>query len=96
MTHGGKLKLLLSALMLGLAAQPQVLLACAACYGQSDSPLAKGMNWGIFSLLGVVAVVLASVATFFIFLAKKSAAMSVATAPSMGSFTPPTENPSIN
>ena len=48
--------------------------ACAACYGASDSPMAKGMNWGIFSLLGVVAVVLGSVATFFVFIGKKSAA----------------------
>jgi hypothetical protein len=96
MTHGRKLKVLISALMVGLAAPPQVLLACSACYGQSDSPLAKGMNWGIFSLLGVVVVVLASVATFFIFLAKKSAALSVATAPSMGGYRPPSENPSIN
>ena len=52
------------------------LLACAACYGASDSPMAKGMNWGIFSLLGVVAVVLGSIATFFVFIGKKSAAAS--------------------
>jgi hypothetical protein len=96
MTHGGKLKLLLSALMFGLAAHPGVLLACSACYGQSDSPLAKGMNWGIFSLLGVVVVVLASVATFFIFLAKKSAAFSVSTPPSVGGYAPPAESTSIN
>jgi hypothetical protein len=30
------------------------LFACAACYGKSDSPLASGMNWGIFTLLGVI------------------------------------------
>lgn len=29
-------------------------LACAACYGKSDSPLASGMNWGIFTLLGFI------------------------------------------
>jgi len=34
------------------------LLACAACYGKSDSPLASGMNWGIFTLLGVIVPVL--------------------------------------
>ena len=54
------------------------LLACAACYGASDSPMAKGMNWGIFSLLGVVAVVLGSIATFFVFIGKRSAAASTA------------------
>ena len=52
------------------------LLACAACYGASDSPMAKGMNWGIFSLLSVVAVVLGSIATFFVFIGKRSAALS--------------------
>lgn len=50
------------------------LLACAACYGASDSPMAQGMNWGIFSLMGVVAVVLGSIATFFVFIGKRSAA----------------------
>ena len=53
---------------------PGSLRACAACYGQSDSPLAKGMNWGILSLLAVVVFVLGSVAVFFVYLAKKSAA----------------------
>ena len=32
--------------------------ACAACFGQNDGPLAKGMNAGIFTLLGVVGLVL--------------------------------------
>ena len=47
--------------------------ACAACFGQSDSPLAKGMNMGILSLLAVVIFVLSGCAAFFIFLAKRSA-----------------------
>jgi hypothetical protein len=51
-------------------------LACAACYGQSDSPLAHGLNWGILSLLGVVMPVLGGIAAFFIFIAKKAAAAS--------------------
>ncbi len=46
---------------------PHSALACAACYGQSDSPLAQGMNWGIFCLLGVVAGVLIGFAAFFIY-----------------------------
>jgi hypothetical protein len=55
--------------------------ACAACFGQSDSPLAAGMNWGIFSLLGTILVVLGGVAAFFVFLAKRAAA---ATPPAAG------------
>ena len=55
------------------ALQPHSLLACAACYGQSDSALAKGMNWGIFTLLAVVVSVLGGIAGFFVFLARRSA-----------------------
>ena len=66
----------LSGLACVIALSPARALACAACYGQSDSPLAEGMNWGIFSLLGIVVCVLASIATFFVFLGKRSAAIS--------------------
>ncbi len=47
--------------------------ACAACFGKSDGPLAAGMNWGIFSLLGFILFVLGGVAGFFVFLARRSA-----------------------
>ena len=47
-------------------------MACAACFGASDSPMAKGMNWGIFSLLAVVVCMLSVIASFFVFLSKKS------------------------
>jgi len=57
-----------------------ILLACAACFGQSDSGLARGMNWGIFSLLAVVVSVLGSIAGFSFYLARRSAAFAAATA----------------
>jgi hypothetical protein len=41
-------------------------LACAACYGRSDSPLASGMNWGIFTLMGVILTVLTCITLFFV------------------------------
>jgi hypothetical protein len=69
-----KIKTLSVAALCAVAFRPASLFACAACYGASDSPMAKGMNWGIFSLLGVVTVVLGSVATFFVFIGKRSAA----------------------
>ena len=56
-----------------LTLYPHGVFACAACFGKSDSPMAQGMNMGIFSLLAVVGVVLSAVAGFFIFLARKSA-----------------------
>ncbi|PYK63287.1 MAG: hypothetical protein DME21_03415 [Verrucomicrobia bacterium] len=56
-----------------MIAAPQELLACAACYGKSDSALAQGMNWGILSLLAVVVFVLGGIAAFFVYLAKRAA-----------------------
>ncbi len=58
---------------------PNLAAACAACYGKSDSKLAEGMNWGIFTLLVVVGGVLAGFAAFFIYLAKRSAMVSAQT-----------------
>jgi len=56
-----------------MIAAPPELLACAACYGKSDSALAQGMNWGILSLLAVVGFVLSGITSFFVYLAKRSA-----------------------
>jgi hypothetical protein len=57
-----------------LAAAPDSLLACSACFGKSDSNLAQGMNMGIFALLGVVAVVLGGIASFFVYLGRRAGA----------------------
>ena len=84
-----KLKFLAAGALGALALHPATLFACAACYGASDSAMARGMNWGIFSLLGVVAVVLGSVATFFVFIGKKAAA--AANEQSTAESTPKTE-----
>lgn len=67
-------RLLFAVLALGIALAPAPSLACAACYGQSSDPLASGMNWGIFTLLGVVVTVLGSFAGFFIYLIRREAA----------------------
>jgi hypothetical protein len=56
------------------ASSPSPLFACAACYGRSDDPLAHGINWGIFTLLGIVVLMLSSIATFFFFLIRREAA----------------------
>jgi len=67
----------LIALILSLVAfaDPARIFACAACYGQSDSALAQGMNWGIFTLLGFIGFVLVGVAGFFVFLIRRAAAL---------------------
>jgi hypothetical protein len=63
-----------TALAVAMALSPSPLFACAACYGVSGDPLAHGMNWGIFTLLGVVVLMLSSIATFFILLARRESA----------------------
>ena len=42
--------------------------AYATCYGESDSPMAEGMNAGIFVLLAIVGCTLAAIAGFFVFI----------------------------
>ena len=65
-------KIALAAALAGLSPSP--LFACAACFGKSSAPLAQGMNWGIFTLLGIVALMLTSIATFFFFLIRRESA----------------------
>ena len=48
-----------------------LVVACTVCFGQSDSPLAKGTNMGIFFMLGVTAIMLAAFASFFIYLIRR-------------------------
>lgn len=66
--------LLLASLALLLAGRDA--LACATCYGASDSPLAKGMNWGILVLLGFIGSVLAGIVAFFVHVGRNSARLS--------------------
>ena len=74
-------KILTVAIAGAIAAAPPPLLACAACYGKSDSPLASGINWGIFTLLGVVLTVLSGVLIFFVHVIRKEEAAAKATLP---------------
>ena len=82
MNRGKLVRLFLLFLALAGCLAPESLRACAACFGQSDSAMAHGMNMGIFSLLAVVVFVLGGIASFFVYLVKKSAA--VAAAPPAG------------
>jgi hypothetical protein len=76
-------KLLWCGLAFAALSQPTSTFACAACYGKSDSPLATGMNWGIFSLLAVVVPVLGSIAAFFFFMARRAAANPLVASPKL-------------
>ncbi|MFO1460050.1 MAG: hypothetical protein U1G08_11645 [Verrucomicrobiota bacterium] len=48
-------------------------MACAACFGRTDSPLAYGMNAGIYALLAVIGTVLGLIASFFVFVSRRAA-----------------------
>jgi hypothetical protein len=51
------------------------LIACPVCFGASDAPMAIATNMGIFLMLGVVAVMLASFAGFFVYLNRRAKAL---------------------
>jgi hypothetical protein len=75
-----KMKFLFASLLCAFALQPASVWACAICYGDPESDMARGLNWGIFVLLSVVMLVLGGIAAFFIYLAKRSATVAASTA----------------
>jgi hypothetical protein len=58
-----------TALVLAL---PRTLLACPVCFGQSDAPMALGLNMGMYFLLAITGGMLAAFATFFIYLSRRA------------------------
>jgi hypothetical protein len=55
-----------------LAALPRAALACPVCFGQNDSPLALGINYGILAMLGFIGSLLLAFASFFIYLMRRA------------------------
>ena len=53
---------------------PSAIEACAVCFGAPDSPMTKGMQWGIASLIFILVPVLGGVGGFFVFLSKRAKA----------------------
>lgn len=74
MKKRSNIKFTLILLMVAVLLLPGSLAACTACYGQSDSPLANAMNWGILTLLGVILSVLGGIAVFFVHVGRRTAA----------------------
>jgi hypothetical protein len=70
-----------------LAAVPGTALACPVCFGQSDSPLALGINYGILAMLGFIGSVLLGFATFFIYLMRRARLADALTAADRGAST---------
>jgi len=67
-----------------LAAVPRALLACPVCFGQNDSPLALGINYGILAMLGFIGSVLLAFAAFFIYLMRRARLVEAGASPSAG------------
>lgn len=55
-----------------LVLTPRLALACPVCFGQSDSPLAQGVNMGVLFLLGTITAVLIGFASFMVYLARRA------------------------
>ena len=55
-----------------LVLMPSESLACPICFGDPDSPIVQGANWGVFTLLGVTGGVLSGFVGFFFHLMKRS------------------------
>jgi hypothetical protein len=74
----GKLKIIFLTLALTALSSPQ-LFACPACgsgnANMPSSPLTNGMNLGILTLFVVIASVLGSIATFFVFIIRRETAL---------------------
>jgi hypothetical protein len=68
------MKILRNILVIMAAFMPAPLFACATCHGQSNSPLAYGVNAGIFTLMAVIVTVLAGIAVFFVHIVRKEEA----------------------
>ena len=51
---------------------PRLLLACAVCYGAPGAAQTRGMNFGIFTMLGVTGVVLGGFGGLFFRFARRA------------------------
>ncbi len=47
-------------------------MACPVCFGDSNEPMAVATNYGIWFMLGVVALMLTAFATFFLNLMRRA------------------------
>ena len=65
MKHGGcfAIAILIAVALLGVV---EPAMACPVCWGESDSPMARGMNNGIVFLLGVIGTVQIGLVAMFV------------------------------
>jgi hypothetical protein len=70
----------LTAVTVLVALSPVAARACAVCYGEPDSPAARGLTWAIIALAAIVMVVLAGAVTFFVQANRKATVLEAAEA----------------
>ena len=68
----GMRKLAVIALITTMSLAPRLVLACSACYGAPGAAQTRGMNFGIFTMLGVTGVVLGSFGGLFFCFARRA------------------------
>jgi predicted permease len=61
---------LLTALLVNLV--PTELFACAVCFGDKNSQMGKAADAGVLTLLLIIMAVLVGVATFFIYIVRRT------------------------
>jgi hypothetical protein len=65
-------KLVVIALVAAMSLAPRLLLACSVCYGPPGAAQTRGMNFGIFTMLGVTGVVLGGFGGLFFRFARRA------------------------
>jgi hypothetical protein len=63
---------------------PQTALACPVCFGENDSPLALGINYGILAMLVIIGGLWAAFGSFFIYLRRRARLVESGALPSGG------------
>ena len=51
---------------------PNIVLACATCFGAADDPVISGVKMAMLGLLGVTATILIGIGAFMVHLARRS------------------------
>jgi len=57
-----------TALTAAVLAWPRLAAACPICFGENDSAMTLGVSYGIYFMLGIIAVLWVAFGSFFIYL----------------------------
>ncbi len=67
-----KVWLVLSSVALAACCLPEMAAACATCFGDPNSPMTRGMNLAILTLLGITGFVLSGFAALIVALVRRA------------------------